>query len=178
MFALNNKTVTITNVNGRHEKHGDENVLACDLEIKGDFSGDILAEFAPALRSCMYEKNPDADLADQGQDVPTALRFPKLGMPLKWDAEIVGATVTLDYGIGHIALSPANVNKFRMELNEGGTCTVMFRIQANTTEEQLAKLFGVLDTKVPVTIEPPQADVQSEIEEEGQQQQGAFAEIE
>lgn len=157
MFDITAKTCRLTNVNGRHEKHGDENVFAADLELAADFSNDVLAEFAPALRSCLYERDDDGDLDARGQDRPTKLRFPKLVQPLKWDDEIVGATVTIDYGFTPLTFELVQVNKFRIELKEGGTVTVQFRLQLRPTEEQVAKLLMRLDSEVAVTIEPPEA---------------------
>lgn len=156
MFDLHEKSCTLRHVNGRHEKHGEDDVLACDLKFKGDFDGGILAEFHPTLRSMMFMKSAGGDLADQGSDTPTALRFPNLVQPIKFTDEIVGATVTLDYGIKPLVFDTANVNEFKVECNEGGTVTVTFRVQVRPTEEQLAKLFALLDTSVPVTITPPE----------------------
>ena len=156
MFDLNQKSCTLGHVNGRHEKHGEDDVLACDLKFKGDFDSGILAEFHPTLRSLMYAKHEGGDLADQGSDTPTQLRFTNLVQPLKFTNEIVGATVTLEYGLKPLVFDTANVNEFKVECNEGGTVTVTFRVQVRPTEEQLAKLFALLDTSVPVTITPPE----------------------
>lgn len=163
MFDLSKKSCTLHHVNGRHEKHGEEDVLACDLKFKGDFDGDILAEFSPTLRSAMYAKKVGGDLADQGSDMPTALRFANLVQPLKFTDEIVGATVEIEYGLKVITFDTANVNEFKVECNDGGTVTVAFRVQARPTEEQLAKLFALLDTSVPVTIAPPEVKHQEDL---------------
>lgn len=157
MFEITSKACRLTHINGRHEKHGDEDVLAADLEFKADFSNDVLAEFAPALRSCLYERDEGGDLDAQGQDRPTKRRFPALAQPLRWDAEIVGATVTMDYGFTPLTFELVNVNKFRLELHDGGTVTVQFRLQLRPSEEQLTKLFMRLDSEVALTIEPPEA---------------------
>jgi len=156
MFDLSKKACFLAHCNGRHEKHGEDDVLACDLKFKGDFDGGILAEFHPTLRSLMYAKHEGGDLADQGSDTPTQLRFSNLVQPLKFTDEIVGATVTLEYGLKPLVFDTANVNEFKVECNEGGTVTVTFRVQVRPTEEQLAKLFALLDTSVPVTITPPE----------------------
>jgi len=156
MFDLNEKNCTLLNVNGRHEMHGPDKVLAVDLKFRGDFDGDILAEFAPALRHAMYAKTEGGDLADQGTDTPTKLRFPNLIAPLKFEDEIVGGRVELQYGLQTIAFETANINKFEVECHDGGTVTVAFRVQARPTEEQLARCFALLDTQVPVTITPPE----------------------
>ena len=165
MFDLSKKSCTLNHVNGRHEKHGEEDVLACDLKFKADFDGDILAEFSPTLRSAMFAKKDGGDLADQGSDTPTALRFPNLVQPLKFTDEIVGATVDLDYGLKTITFDTANVNEFKVKCNEGGTVSVTFRVQVRPSEAQLAKLFALLDTSVPVTITPPEVKLQNDLRE-------------
>lgn len=156
MFDLTEKNCQLLNVNGRHESHGDENVLAVDLKFRGDFDGDILAEFAPSLRTAIYAKTEGGDLADQGTDTPTKIRFPNLIQPLKFDNEIVGARVDLQYGLQTIRFETANINKFEIECHDGGTVTVSYRVQARPTEEQLARCFALLDTQVPITITPPE----------------------
>ncbi len=157
MFDLSKKSLTLSNVNGRHEKHGEEDVLAADLKFSGDFSGDILAEFHPTLRSAMFAKNEGGDLADQGSDVPTALRFKNLCWPLKFTNELIGAAVTLEYGLTEIVFDPAKVNDFKVECCDGGTVKVSFRVQVSGIgEESLARCFMLLDTSVPVTIVPPE----------------------
>jgi hypothetical protein len=163
MFDLDKKSCTLLHCNGRHEKHGEDNVLACDLKFKGDFDGDILAEFSPTLRSAMYAKKDGGDLADQGSDTPTAVRFPNLVQPLKFSDEIIGAAVTVAYGIGDIVLETCDINNFRVECKDGGTVTVTFRVQARPTEEQLARLFALLDTSVPITITPPEEKLQQDL---------------
>lgn len=157
MFDLHKKSLTLSHVNGRHEKHGDDNVLAADLKFIGKFSGDVLAEFAPTLRSAMFTKAEGGDLADQGSDVPTALRFKNLCQPLKFSNELVGAAVTLEYGLQEIIFDPAKVNSFALECFDGGTVKVTFRVQVSgISQESLARCFMLLDTLVPVTIVPPE----------------------
>lgn len=88
--------------------------------------------------------------------------------PLKFSDEIIGATVTVAYGIGDIALEICNVNNFRVECKDGGTVRVTYRVQAKPTGEQLAKLSQVLGASVDVSIDPPAAANES--------QQGEFRE--
>ena len=165
MFDLDKKSCTLLHVNGRHEKHGDQDVLAVDMKFRGDFDGGILAEFAPELRHSLFKKESGGDLADQGSDTPTKLRFPNLLQPLKFEDEIVGATVGLEYGLQTITFDTANINEFKIECHEGGTVTVTFRVQARPSEEQLARVFALLDTSVPVTITPPEVKLQNDLRE-------------
>lgn len=160
MFDLDKKTCRLTNVNARHEKHGEENVLAADMEFKAEFSNDVLAEFAPALRASLFEKDSSGDLADQAEDRPTKLRFPSLLQPIKWDAEIIGANLSIDHGMTPLSFDLADISKFRLECHEGGMVAVMFRAQVHPSEAELAKLFMCLDTNVELSIETPEMRVQ------------------
>lgn len=157
MFDIHKKNCTLQHINLRDEKHGEDNVLAVDIKLQANFDGDILAEFAPDLRHSMYKKADDPDLADQGSDVPTQLRFPKLAQPLKFGDEIIGAEVAVSYGIGEITLATSDINNFKVECKDGGTVSVTFRVQAKPTGEQLAKLSMMLGATTEVTITPPEA---------------------
>lgn len=168
MFDIEKKACTLQHINIRDEKHGEENVLAVDIKFAGDFDGDILAEFGPELRASFYKKAEGGDLADQASTVPTALRFPKMIQPLKFSDEIIGAAVTVAYGIGDIVLETCDINNFRVECKDGGTVRVTYRVQAKPTGEQLAKLSQMLGSNVDVSIDPPEAA--------NEQQQGEFRE--
>lgn len=162
MFDIEKKPCTLQHINIRDEKHGEENVLAIDMKLTGDFDGDILAEFGPELRHALYKKADGGDLVDTASEVPTALRFPQLCQPLKFADEIIGASVTVAYGIGDIALETCDINNFKIECHDGGTVRVTYRVQARPTGEQLAKLSQVLGTAVEVSIDPPEAGSQQQ----------------
>lgn len=157
MFDLDKKTCTLDHINIREEKHGEDNVLAIDLKLTGKFDGDILAEFGPELRHSMFKKAESGDLVDQVSDAPTALRFPRMVQPLRFDDEIIGASVMLAYGIGNIKLETCDINNFKVECNEGGTVQVTFRVQAKPSGDQLAKISMMLGTPVEVSIANPEA---------------------
>lgn len=160
MFDLDKKNATLQHINIRDEKHGEENVLAVDLKFQADFDGDILAEFGPSLRHSMYEKDDNPDLADQGSDVPTKLRFPMMVQPLKFGNEIIGASVNVAYGIGNFALDTCDINNFKVECHNGGTVSVTWRIQAKPTAEQLGKLSTLLGSQCEISITPPESEQQ------------------
>lgn len=128
------------------------------LEVKSE-----LASGMNRIHSFLY-----FPVADQASTVPTAMRFPKMIQPLKFADEIIGAAVTVVYGIGDIVLETCNVNNFRVECKEGGTVRVTYRVQGNPSGEQLAKLSQMLGLIVDVSIAPPMANIE--------QQQGEFRE--
>lgn len=49
MFRLTTVEMTLANVNVRAEKHGDQDKLAADVKLEGQFKNDIIEEFAPGL---------------------------------------------------------------------------------------------------------------------------------
>jgi hypothetical protein len=86
MFEIAEGKVQLTNKNERIEKHGEEDVLACDLSFSWETDNGCLAMFAPDLKAALYRK------ADERQgELPetkdaahvTALRFPSMA-PFKW----------------------------------------------------------------------------------------------
>lgn len=153
-FTLSEAPCLLNHKNDRIEKHGEEDVLACDLSISYETSNDILAMFAPALKSSLYMRSDSA----QGSLVPdqehlTALRFPALcEKPLKWAAgELFGAEVKFHHGISSksdVVFQPTKVTKFKLECLEGGTVIVHFLVQVNPTDAQTSFLSKVLRDKV------------------------------
>lgn len=88
------------------------------------------------------------------------LRFNRLG-PQKLDVELVGHRFAIEYGIEEdigIVLPAVNVGKFSLELNEGGTVSMKFRVQANSglTEQIIGKLAMLISQEVRVTLTPPE----------------------
>lgn len=160
----------LVNVNPRRDLHGDKPEPAGDLRIAMDMPNDQLAMFHPNLRHFLfhYDNEIGGDLVDEakrGDDPHYAphLRMPKLA-PLKWDDEIIGAKVTVHYGVRNgLELPTCNVNEFRIEPKAGGTVTISFRVQAHPDEKQFGKLCSLIGNSVEVSVESPtseQADIE------------------
>lgn len=172
-FSLDNALAKIVDVNPRAELHGQDPKPACDIKIAVLLSNAYLAHFHPELGGLLYKKNDGsgADLADQASDV--MLRFPQLGMPLKWNAEIVGAAVTIHYGTSeksNIVLPTCLVNEFRIDALEGGSVVLSARIQGHPDEKQFGKLCTLIGKEQQVTIAPPTADGEQAAELEDQRE--------
>lgn len=164
-FTISEKDVQFVHMNTRTEKHGDDDVLAVDLDMMVSTSNEALAMLHPTLRWSLYDK-PDvegSDLADQAAaDLPIRLRYPKLDT-LRWALELMNYRVTFHYGLGignNIVLEDCKVNKFKVECHDGGTIDLQWRVQANPTHEQIGRLSERLSMGiVSVTIEwvePPE----------------------
>lgn len=165
-FQLSEQTVKVSSVNPRAELHGAEPKPACDIHFETLFPSDRLAEFHPELRGLLFKKAEAPDLADQGSDNPTALRFPMLEGKLKWKGEVAGAEITVHYGTtdrSHIKLGGCLVNDFKLAPMEGGSVSVYGRIQAHPDEKAFGKLCTLVGSEIPLTITPPES-AQEEIE--------------
>jgi len=161
-LAFHQKTMTLVDVNPRREVNGAESEPAADIKLRVECDSGILAEFAPALRSFLFwkDESKDADgrndLADQADDAPN-LRFPELVVPIKWSAEMTGATLIVHNGIGgrsDIILRDAKVNAISLEPREGGTVTVVMRVQCHPDEKTFGHLAVRIQQEVDVTLEP------------------------
>lgn len=161
-FSLDKREVKLTNFNPRPERHGEDPVPAADLKIEFAMPNDELCQFHPALKGLLYhyDKAGDADLVDQARegdkDYAPHLRIPKLE-PLKYGEEIVGAKVTIDYGLKSlIELHGANINDFVLDPQQGGSVFVKFRIQAHPDMEQAGRIYSLMGCEITLTIEPPE----------------------
>lgn len=165
-FSLPNfTTVKVDHVNVRPEKHGDQSVTAVDVRfvLTGE-SRPTLALLDPKLCAFLYH---DADAAAGQEEIDGVepsmpnLRFARIKGPLKWDDEIAGARVEVDFGLGgdsNIVLQPAKVNDFKAECMEGGTVELSFRVQCSVLPDGVLDKFGkLLNCETEVTVVPPEA---------------------
>jgi hypothetical protein len=175
MFSLLKPTfVTLSNLNTRVEKHGDESMSAIDLSISYDAPNTILDAFQPGLLDAFYkaaEAGDDSQATMDGFEISAKplLRFHHLGVQ-KLSTELVGHRLEIEYGIDEevgIVLPTVNVKKFALELKEGGTVSMKFLVQTSTglTEQIIGKLAMLISQDVRVMLTPPQM-VQPEDDEE------------
>lgn len=163
MFEISEGNVELVHKNERLEKHGDEDVLACDLNFVWETNNGMLALFAPDLRSAMYKRGDDV----QAELVPdpdhlTSLRFPAMA-PFKWGSgDVIGGALTFHTGVSaksNIKLDDVKVCKYRIECKEGGTVVIGFQVQCRPSEQQSGKLSKFLtDKQCIVSIVPPGSD--------------------
>lgn len=154
MFALVEHEATLKNLNLRAEKHGDATVTGADLKCVGIFPNAVLSIFDPDLRSFLFTQG-EGDLVSDGSF--TKLRVPKLS-PLKFEDELVGAKVTVDYGVkSAIVLEDCKVNAFVIEPMDTLPPSIGFRVQCRPDEKQIGKLSTLIGGDITVTVEPPEA---------------------
>lgn len=162
MFTFDTPTaVKLGHVNLRAEKHGEQSAPAIDVKFVRQAANDALAMLHPGLKDALYFRDEQTEAQGQIDGVPEIapnLRFPKLGS-LAWDLEMTGCSVVVDYGLGegsNISLSDCKVNNFRIEMSEGGTTDITFRVQtSNFPSGALDKLAGKLGQETQITLWAP-----------------------
>ena len=154
-ITLEGQKATILHVNPRSEHRGDELEPAVDLKIAMDVSSDFLAQLSPSLKGMLffYNEQLDADLADRGSEAPH-LRYPALGLPLKWEEEMPDARVEILFNGARkpLVISPAKVNSISLTPRQGATVSVEMRIQFHPDESAAGRLATSIKQEVSVSI--------------------------
>lgn len=168
MLEFDRITASIRSVNLRAEKHGPEEVPACDLKIETDQPNSVLAFFGSQLLDSLYWRNEAPADFTQGEldeiepvsEKPN-LRNPRLAGPLGIDYEGVGYTIRIEWGIDdstEIAIYDARVNAITIDPKEGGSVTVKLRAQFGVDEKLAGRLGVMIGREVTMSIEPPAAE--------------------
>jgi hypothetical protein len=150
-LALDKVTATLEQLTTRTEKMGPDDVPAATLKITCPMSADILAFFAPTLRNFLF--TTEKDLAGEVERV----RDDHIEYPMCRDEEMVGATVSVEYGVGDpMRFEDVVVNEFRMTPMDGGTVVLGFKVNCRPSEQQIGKLYILQKKGVTLTLEPPE----------------------
>ena len=148
-LTLTEAKAFINSFNPRAEKNGEETRPAGDISVTVNSSADVLAEFAPALKSFLFDPNGLKDLADG-----SPLRFAEIPL-IHWNDEMTGASFALNVGVGKpIEFTEAKVNKFTIEPIAGGAVKLSFRVQVHPDEKQFGRLSTLIQSEVSVSLTP------------------------
>jgi hypothetical protein len=156
MFELENQSARVAHVNLREEKHGEEDVLACDLKFEAKMSNAFLRQLHPDLQGSLYERGSQLAL-DIGESVALPkLRFQLMAAPLKWEGKIVGGKVTIHAPISDDDLVIfADIGELRLSPQDGGTVIIGFRAQFLPDGDQAARLPFLLGKLVDISVQKP-----------------------
>lgn len=162
MFTLNEQQGKIANVNVRSEKHGDENVKACDLKIETTLHSSVLDCFDKGLRKILYRKPAAGEQSDLplGDDGLTARKLPRLA-PLKWDEDFPGYKLHITTGLAVnevLKLDDVELSNFIFEPMDGGSVAITFRASLHPDGRTAGKLFQLVQETREITLIPPDAD--------------------
>lgn len=155
-FQLEATKAKLVHINPRIEKHGDQDVSAADLKIQLTEGNGILSMFHPTLRSFLYETDTSEGQLE-GVESLTKRRFGNLLERLRLGHVLKGADVVVAFGLGetsNVELDTVDVDGFAVELMEGGSVVLTFRIKATPTGEQIKRLYEVLGNEIDITVTP------------------------
>lgn len=163
-FQLDQQIAKITSLNPRAEKHGEDNVPACDIGFEVNAHSRVLDLFDPSYRPFLFRRS-DAP-GDQPSlidgDQLTALAKPTL-KPLRLDEDFPGYTLRIGSGLDFgedLVLADANLSGFVIEAVEGGSVKLKFSASAHPTADQCGELYEQIQNMVDLTVEPPLAAAQ------------------
>lgn len=121
-FELETTRAKLIHLNPRPEKHGEENVPACDLKVQVQAGSEILSMIHPTLRAMLYKADEHQGQIEEAA-VPTVRRFGNLIERLRLGVKLVGASVVIGFGLGgagsDIELETVDVDGFSADLMEG-----------------------------------------------------------
>jgi hypothetical protein len=163
MFSVTEHAAMCTSVTNIAEKHGNARVPAVSIGLAITGSGDLLAEFDPALRSFLYRK-PQPKPGDLPMDHPdelTELRFPLLKNP-SWNKEWAGYQLRFSIGATgkeDVLLNDVDIKSIGINPLEGGSVTISFKAHAQPFNEQdHGKIARMLMQECVITLTPPDVD--------------------
>lgn len=155
-FQLEAAKAHLVHINPRTEKHGEQDVPAADLKFQMTESNGMLAMFHPTLRHHLYEQE-DANEQLEGVEALTRLRFGGLITRIRIGHALKGADVVIGFGLGgasDISLDTVDVDGFSLDLLEGGSVGLTFRVKARPTGDQIKRLYEVLGGEIDITVVP------------------------
>lgn len=143
-FELTTPTsVKLKNAQSRPEHHGEALVLAMDLRLQWTTNNRALDMLSPTLRASLFSVLPSGMEADEDDDqeeldLPVSERpfiaMPKLKYPVKWEVEMSGYTLRLDYGLGGDSDSIVNVcvlKNWAITPIEGGSVEIEWTLSSS-----------------------------------------------
>ncbi len=165
MFQLNAHEASISNVNQRIERHGDERALAVDIKFHLSTANTVLDAFDKGLREALFRKPGKGEQQDLPiNDNPlTAVKFPALEAQ-RLAHEFTGYELQIDglLDIGDpIILMDVKLRKFVADPKEGGSVELSFTASANVDASELTEIGEALireDVRLTVTPPSKQAD--------------------
>lgn len=154
MFNLAKQNAKVAHINIREEKHGEENVLAADLNITASVPNTFLEGLSPGLRASLYDNEKDGLDLDPENPHTVVLRYPQMSS-FVWAGEMAKALFTVhgakkadDLGF------TADINKLRLTPKDGGTVDIQFRVQIQPQPEDIGDITTYLGQNVKVSVKP------------------------
>lgn len=177
MFHLDNQNVSVSNLNIRVERHGEERVTAVDLKLVVDQPAERLDDISPGLCESLYRKPSHGDqislIDKKAENAFTVLRHPGLE-PVKLKQKFPGYELALNFpdgeGDDEMFFADAEVKNFTLEAHEGGTTAVAFTVSTVIEDDsEIGFLVSLLRGEDAVArLTPPKREA-----DQGEQKQAA-----
>lgn len=165
MLTLEIHPATLSNLNIRTEKHGDERQLAADLKLSMNVAGVVLNDLEPGLHESLFRKpgsGEQQDLIDPG--LLTAVKFPHLD-PISLSHKFPGYELELseDGDEAPAFFTDVEIKKISAKALEGGSAALTFTASVSIDPDDARELTDLLVRQdVFVTLTPPKAKAQQE----------------
>lgn len=162
MLALQQHNASLSNLNLRIERHGDERQLAADLKLTMSVAGTVLNDIERGLHESLF-RQPGAgeqpDLIDPA--LLTAVKFP-LMEPVKLAHKFEGYEVEIGDGEDEPGVfADVVLKKISARAIEGGSAELVFTLSVEIDEDEAAELTRLyVREDVALTLVPPKAQTQ------------------
>lgn len=168
MFSIRNQEVTLTNLNTKPEKHGDEPVPATYAKIKWKTANTILDVFDPGLRAALFRAPDQGEQGSLDADHMPELRFPKMEPSIGHKWEGAGYKLRVSIGVSgqeDVTAQAVTLDELGFELADGGTVVVTLRMVMHLDAEREGKLAMLQQREITVTLTPPTKEEIKALEE-------------
>ena len=166
MLALQTHPGTLSNLNIRIERHGDDRQLAADLKLSMNVAGAVLNDLEPGLHESLFRKPAAAgeqpDLIDPS--LLTAVKFPHLD-PISLSHKFPGYEVEISDEVDGepVFFADVEIKKISAKALEGGSAALSLTASVNIDSDDARELTDLLVREdVYVTLKPPKAKAQLE----------------
>lgn len=163
-FEYERQLTKLIHINIRTEKHGDQDVTAIDMDFRYTSSNHSLAMLSPTLKSSLYMKDESNGEVEPDADHLTVIKNPKMG-PIKWDEKYETARFIVHIGASgkeDVIFGDCTVSKFVVDPKEGGTVVYGYQVKATPSDKDIAKIAGLLNQEVYVTLDPEGGEPEDE----------------
>lgn len=157
MLSLHQHNASLSNVNLRIERHGDERELAADLKLTANVAGLTLNDIERGLHEALFRQpgsGEQPDLIDPA--LLTAVKFP-LMEPVRLAQKFPGYEFEIGDGeTDPLVLADAELKKITAKAIEGGSAELVFTLSAVIDEEEAAELTRLyVREDVVLSLKPP-----------------------
>jgi hypothetical protein len=164
MLAIDRHNASMSHLQIRIERHGDDRKLAADIKLSMNVHGTVLDDLERGLHESLFRKpgsGEQQDLIDPAS--LTAVKFPHI-QPLVLSHKFTGYEASIGFGDEEdveLFLADVEIKKITVQPLEGGSVEMTLTASANIDSDDVAELAILLVAEnVALTLTPPKAAAQ------------------